>query len=62
MLEILRMKHEKELKRKQIAQQDLEEFNEWWDKHEKEQLLATIGVIVFVFVCFGVAWLMSKIG
>lgn len=61
-LEILKMKHEKELKRKQEAQKDLEEYNEWWDKHEKEQLLATISVIVFVFVCFGVAWLMSKIG
>lgn len=61
-LEILRMKHEKELKRKQKAQQDLEEFNEWWDKHEREQLLTTIGVISFVVLIIVGSCLMSKMG
>ena len=62
-LEILKMKHEKELKRKQEAQQDLEEFNEWWDKHEKEQLLSMIGfLVVGLLLLFGLPWLMSKIG
>lgn len=61
-LEILKMKHEKELKRKQKAQQDLEEFNEWWDKHEREQLLTTIGVISLVVLIIVGSWLMSKMG
>lgn len=62
MLEILRMKHEKELKRKQKSQQDLEEFNEWWDKHEKEQLLTAIGFIVLAVLIIVGSCLMSKIG
>lgn len=62
-LEILKMKHEKELKRKQKTQQDLKEFNEWWDKHEREQLLTAIGFMVAGFLLiFGLPWLMSKIG
>ena len=61
-LEILKMKHEKELKRKQKTQQDLKEFNEWWDKHEREQLLTAIGVIGFGVLIIVGSWLMSKIG
>ena len=60
-LEILKMKHEKELKRKQKAQQDLEEFNEWWDKHEKEQRLELIACMVIGFLLLVVLpWLLSK--
>lgn len=61
-LEILKMKHEKELKCKQKTQQDLKEFNEWWDKHEREQLLTTIVVISFGVLIIVGSWLMSKIG
>ena len=46
-LEILKMEHEKELKRKQKAKQDLEEWNEMWDKHRKEQNIMMFGFIIF---------------
>lgn len=35
---------EKELNQK--AQQELEEYNEWWSKHEKEQAITQIAFIV----------------
>lgn len=61
-LEILKMKHEKELKHKQKAQQDLEEFNEWSRKQDKlDDLWLTICLIT-PFVLFGGLWLFSKIG
>lgn len=60
-LEILKMKHEKELKRKQKAKQDLEEYNEWWNKHEKEQKLEMIACMVILFLLLVVLpWLLSK--
>lgn len=62
-LEILKMKHEKELKRKQKVKQDLEEYNEWWDKHEKECRLEMIVCMVGGFLLFvGFPWLLSKMG
>lgn len=61
-LEILKMKHEKELKRKQKAKQDLEEYNKMWDKHNKEQKLELITCVVGFLLVIGVSWLLSKIG
>lgn len=46
-LEILKMKHEKELKRKQEAQKDLEEYQEWSRKQDKlDDLWLTICLII----------------
>lgn len=61
-LEILKLKHEKELKRKQKAKQDLEEYNKMWDKHWKEQNLIMIIFIVLSLVVIFSPWLLSKIG
>ncbi|HIE2800111.1 TPA: hypothetical protein ACXLHF_004055 [Klebsiella pneumoniae] len=61
-LEILKMKHKKELKRKQKAKQDLEEYNKMWDKHNKEQKLELITCVVGFLLVIGVSWLLSKIG
>lgn len=61
-LEILKMKHMKELKRKEKAKQDLEEFNKMWDKHEKEQLLTALVFIVLTVLIIVGSCLMSKIG
>lgn len=62
-LEILKLKHKKELERKQKAKQDLEEYNKMWDKHEKEQRLEMIACMVVGFLLLVVLpWLLSKIG
>lgn len=62
-LEILKMKHEKELKRKEKAKKDLELYNKMWDKHQKEQTLTMIAFIVAgLLLIVGLPWLLSKIG
>lgn len=62
-LEILKMKHIKELKQKEKAKKDLEEYNEWWDKREKEWRLEMVACMVVGFLLLvGLPWLLSKIG
>lgn len=51
---------EKELNQK--AQQELEEYNAWWDKHRKEQWLELFLCVGGFLLAIGIAWLLSKIG
>ena len=62
-LEILKLKHKKELKRKEKSKKDLELYNKMWDKHQKEQTLTMIAFIVAgLLLIAGLPWLLSKIG
>ena len=61
-LESLRLRFEQELKRKEKAKKDLEEYNKMWDEHEKEQWLELITCAVGFLLAIGITWLLSKIG
>ena len=49
---------EKELNQK--AQQELEEYNEWWDKHKKEQWLDLFLCTVGFLTVIGISWLLGQ--
>lgn len=59
-LEILKMEHIKELKRKEKAKQDLEEYNELWDKHQWEQAITMIAFIVASLVILFLSLWLSR--
>lgn len=49
---------EKELNQK--AQQELEEYNEWWSKHKKEQWLELLTIAVGFLLIIGISWLLGQ--
>lgn len=49
---------EKELNQK--SQQELEEYNEWWDKHKKEQWLELLTIAVGFLLIIGISWLLGQ--
>ena len=59
-LEILKMKHTAELKRKEKAKQDLEEYNELWDKHQREQWLELFLCAVGFLLIIGISWSLGQ--
>lgn len=61
-LEILQLRHEKELERKKKARQELREYQEKWKKHEKRKKLFNVLLVLFFAVMVGLGWLLSRMG
>lgn len=49
---------EKELNQK--AQQELDEYNKWWSKHNKEQWLELLTIAVGFLLIIGISWLLGQ--